>query len=142
MRLVVDANILVAELVRERGRALVANPALQLYMAEQAWEEARYELGKRVAAMTGQGKLGEGAGEALLEAAFALAELRVTLVPEEVYANLEDEARSRIPRDPDDWPSVALALALDASIWTHDGDFLGCGLPTWTTDTLMAHLQG
>ena len=28
-------------------------------------------------------------------------------------------------RDPDDWPTVALAIALDAAIWTHDCDFLG-----------------
>ena len=26
-------------------------------------------------------------------------------------------------------------------IWTRDNDFLGCGLPTWTTETLLAYLQ-
>ncbi len=51
-----------------------------------------------------------------------------------------------MPRDPDDAPTVALALALggdegECGIWTNDGDFLGCGLPTWTTDTLIAHLR-
>ncbi len=136
-----DANILVAELVRKRGRALVTNPSLQLYMAEQAWGEAKHQLRKRVTAMIGQGRLSGEAGETLLEAAFALAELRVILIPEEVYGHLENEARSRIPRDPDDWPTVALALALDTGIWTHDGDFLGCGLPTWTTETLSAQLE-
>ena len=29
----------------------------------------------------------------------------------------------------------------DAGIWTHDADFFGCGVPTWTTDTLLAYLD-
>lgn len=64
----------------------------------------------------------------------------VSVIPDTVYAHLEDEARYRIPRDPDDWHTVALALALDADIWTGDSDFLGCGVATWTTGTLIAHL--
>jgi predicted nucleic acid-binding protein len=53
------------------------------------------------------------------------------------YAEYEDVARRRVPRDPRDWPTVALALALEAGIWTADTDFLGYGVPTWTTDTLL-----
>ena len=34
---------------------------------------------------------------------------------------------------------VALHLG-GAPILTLDGDFLGCGLPTWTPDTLRMHL--
>ena len=48
MRLVVDANILIAELIRVRGRKLISNPKLELYMAEKVWEETIYELNKRV----------------------------------------------------------------------------------------------
>jgi hypothetical protein len=55
MRLVVDANILVAELIRERGRKLIARPELELYMAEQAWSEATYELNKRIEKMIDRG---------------------------------------------------------------------------------------
>jgi len=29
---------------------------------------------------------------------------------------------------------------MSAAIWTLDKDFLGCGLPTWTTETLLTHL--
>ena len=58
-----------------------------------------------------------------------------------LYAALEDEARRRILRDPDDWHTVALALRLGAAIWTQDGDFLGCGVPTWTTDILRAQRE-
>ena len=55
-------------------------------------------------------------------------------------------AAYRMPRDPDDVPTVALALALGGdegrcSMWTNDGDILGCGLPAWTTDILLAHLR-
>ena len=34
--------------------------------------------------------------------------------------------------------TVALALVLKAGIWTSEQDFLGCGLPTWTTETLIS----
>jgi predicted nucleic acid-binding protein len=53
---------------------------------------------------------------------------------------LEAIARRRIPRDPNDWPTVALAIALNAGILTNDCDFLGCGCPTWTVETLRAEL--
>lgn len=51
MRLVVDANILVAELIRKRGRELIVRPELELYIAEKAWSEACHELNKRIAKM-------------------------------------------------------------------------------------------
>lgn len=49
--------------------------------------------------------------------------------------------KRRIPRDPNDAPTVALALALDCGIWTNDNDFFGCGVPVWTTETLLLHLE-
>jgi predicted nucleic acid-binding protein len=140
VRLVADANILISELLRTRGRRLFAHPDLQLFIAERAWSEARHELRRRVALMEAQGRLAVGTGPELLDAALGLVELRVTRVPDPIFAHLEQAGRRRIPRDPDDWPTVALALALDAGIWTSDSDFLGCGLPTWTTDTLLAEL--
>jgi antitoxin (DNA-binding transcriptional repressor) of toxin-antitoxin stability system len=54
----------------------------------------------------------------------------VRQVPHSIYGSVEAIARERIPRDPDDWPTVALVLVLEAGIWTHDADFLGCGVPT------------
>jgi hypothetical protein len=36
---------------------------------------------------------------------------------------------------------VACALALTSGIWTSDNDFLGTGIPTWTTDTLQSWLD-
>lgn len=65
----------------------------------------------------------------------------VAVVDEAVYAAYEDEAKARSVRDVDDWPLVACALALDAAVWTHDGDLLGTGVPTWTTQTLQGWLD-
>ena len=77
----------------------------------------------------------------MLAAALAAAEPKLTRVAEADYHVHEVVARSRIPRDPDDWPTVAAALAVGADIWTSDADFLGCGIATWTTETLLAHLS-
>jgi predicted nucleic acid-binding protein len=141
MRLVVDANILVAELIRVRGRKLMARRELELYMAEQAWSETTYELNKRIEKMIDKGVFSQAVGKNLVQDAFALAEAKVTIVPHEVYSDYETVARNRIPRDPNDWFTVALALAIVGDIWTSDHDFLGCGVATWTTDTLLTHLN-
>jgi predicted nucleic acid-binding protein len=65
----------------------------------------------------------------------------LTIVTEREYGQYEAEARDRIPRDPNDWPAVALALQLGIGIWTVDDDFFGCGVPVWTTETLLTHLK-
>lgn len=141
MRLVVDANILVGELIRVRGRELIGRSELELYMAEKAWDETTYELNKRIEKMIGRGVFSSSVGKNLLFDAIALAEARVAIVPHEVYSDYETVARKRIPRDPNDWFTVALALTLGAAIWTSDNDFLGCGIATWTTDTLLTYLS-
>lgn len=140
MRLVVDANILVGELLRERGRILVAHPDLELYIAERPWSEARYELARRAELYAARRGLDSQGLIDLLEAAVSVAEVHIQVVTLETYHAFEDTARQRIPRDPDDWPTVALALALEADIWTADGDFLGSGVATWTTETLLSQL--
>ena len=76
----------------------------------------------------------------MLRECLHLAMVHVDIVPAGVYDYLETVARRRVPRDPNDWPTVALALTLECGIWTADADFLGCGVPTWTTETLGLHL--
>ena len=142
MRLVVDANILVAELLRRRGRELIQHRELTLYVTERVLDETLYELRQRATVIVSQGRISEATGQNILESARHLIETRLMSVAESVYIHLETEARKRIPRDPDDWPTVALALALSAGIWTQDCDFLGCGCPSWTTETLLIQLSG
>lgn len=48
MRLVVDTNILVAELLIKRGRDLIASQNFELFQAEKMRNEVQYELEKRI----------------------------------------------------------------------------------------------
>jgi predicted nucleic acid-binding protein len=142
VRLAVDASTLVGEVLRARGRALLEHPDLDLVMAAEIWGETGHELRKRAALLAQRGLLSEARATQLVEDALALIAARVTVVPPEVYAARLDAARRRIPRDPQDAPTVALALALDCGIWTADRDFFGCGLPVWATETLIMQLKG
>ncbi|BAC90960.1 glr3019 [Gloeobacter violaceus PCC 7421] len=142
MLLVVDANIIVGTLLREAGRTLVAERRLDLFICERAVEEALHELRKRGNAMVRQGRILPVQRDTMLELALSTLRRNIRIAPELVYLPVERQARQRIPRDPDDWPTVALALVLESGIWTEDNDFLGCGLPTWTTQTLHTHLTG
>ncbi|URD53548.1 PIN domain-containing protein [Chroococcidiopsis sp. CCNUC1] len=71
MRLVVDVNILVSELIRKRGRDLIVHPELELYIAQMAWEETCHELGKRVERMVQKGVFSQEVGQNLLIEAIA-----------------------------------------------------------------------
>ena len=143
MIIVVDASVLVAELLRRRGRELFARADLQCLVAEDQWEQTRHELDKRVAAIVGQGRLTGAQGDKLLGVVRDFVEGdAIEIVERRSYEHMEDTARRRVPRDPADWAPVALALALDVAILTGDHDFLGCGCPTWTVETLLAELAG
>lgn len=61
--------------------------------------------------------------------------LIVQPVDKSLYEDYQEAASARVfPRDPDDWPVVAVALLLDLPIWTEDQDFFGSGIAIWTTD--------
>ena len=141
MRVVVDTNIVVAEMLRERGRRLFAEPALQLSMSEVAWSETSYEMRRRLGRLVEHGGWPEEQARQLLIIIGVTLATYVQPVEATVYQSREDEARERLPRDTSDWPTVALALALDAGIWTADRDFFGCGVPVWTTEPLQAYLR-
>ncbi len=141
MRLVVDTNVLVGDLLRAAGRERVSDERLDLFLPEQIWAEAQVELPRRVAAFARRHKLSTDTRSELLDSLLQAIETNVAVVDEAVYAAYEDEARARAARDVDDWPLVACALALDAAVWTHDGDLLGTGVATWTTTTLQGWLD-
>lgn len=141
MILIIDANILIAELLRQRGRELLRNKQLVVYAVERVVDETNYEIQKRISRMITTGKLSIETGTDLTKATSELLKTSIINVLQIEYGYLEIEAKERIPRDPDDWHTVALAIHLDAAIWTQDNDFLGCGCPCWTTDTLISHLK-
>ena len=121
MIIVADASVLVGELLRSRGRDLILHPRVQLVVAEHQWGEVEHELERRLSIMESRGR-------------------SIEIIPRGAYEQFEEAARRRVPRDPNDWAPVALAMALDAGILTGDNDFLGCGCPTWTVETLRVEL--
>jgi predicted nucleic acid-binding protein len=140
LRLVVDASTLVGELLRERGQVLLASPHLDLYVPARMWNEARHEVSRRLGIRVRKG-LPQEIADRFWHAAVRFKDESVSEVPEELYEELRDEALSRLPRDPEDWQVVALALFLGAGILTADEDFFGCGVATWTAETLISQLE-
>jgi len=141
MRLVIDANVLVSEVLRERGVALLQSPEIDLLIAPEILGEARYEIQRRVGILRTRGVLTPDRASEWLDHALTVVETEVIPVDSNRYAGFLTEARKRIPRDPSDAPTVAVALALDCGIWTNDYDFFGCGVATWTTETILRQLE-
>lgn len=116
-------------------------PDLRVVVAEQQWDETEHELSRRLDILESRG-LSVEQREALERAVNDLIEARaVEVVPHAIYESLEQTAIERVPRDQRDWPTVALAMVFEVGILTGDNDFLGCGCPTWTVETLRRELD-
>ncbi len=60
----------------------------------------------------------------------------------DAYEPRREEALARIgSRDPDDWPTLALALTLEVPVWSQDKDFSITGLQVVTTGDLLDALD-
>jgi predicted nucleic acid-binding protein len=68
MILIIDANILIGELLRQRGRELLRNKQLVVYAAERVVDETNYEIQKRISRMITTGKLSIETGTDLTKA--------------------------------------------------------------------------
>jgi len=101
---------------------LITRSALRLKVAEAVWSESEYELRKCITLMTLRGTLTTDIAESILAEALTTVADRIAQIPEAVYDSRETVARIRVPRDPDDWHTVALALVTGADIWTADAD--------------------
>jgi predicted nucleic acid-binding protein len=59
-----------------------------------------------------------------------------------VYELARAEAERRMAgRDPEDWPTVALALAQSLPIWSQDKDMEAAGVTVYTTGELLDALR-
>jgi predicted nucleic acid-binding protein len=76
MIVVADASVLVAELLRRRGRELLARPELRVVVAEEQWDETEHELARRLDIIVEQGRLTAKQARLLHEAVQALMTLR------------------------------------------------------------------
>jgi predicted nucleic acid-binding protein len=139
MRLVADASVLVGELLRVRGRALLTHPQVEWMASEEVASEVRHELARRTAIIAQRSGLRLEDGATLAREALQVFAAGVVIVPHAAYEPYEALARSRIV-DTSDWSPVALALVLEVGIWTEDNDFCGLGLPTWRTRVLLEAL--
>lgn len=142
MRLVVDTSVLVGELLRQRGRDRLADHRLETFLSEQAHGEVHHELPRRITAFADHRGLTARQRTSLIRRTLEAVDASAVVVPEAVYAQVEEEARWRSWRDPEDWHVVAAALVLECGVWTNDNDFLGVGVPTWSTQTLDRWLAG
>ena len=134
--MVVDANILVRAVLGTRVREVIETYAgsASFFVPETAYSEAEEHLAKLVVKRGGDPEK----ALALLRSLGCL----VDLIGVDVYGAFETEARERLgPRDPEDWPILASALALRCPIWTEDTDFFGCGVATWTSNRVRMFLR-
>lgn len=128
--IVLDANVLMRAVLGRRVDRLLERFASQVtFLAPGvAFDDVQEHL---AGVLTKRGEL-----NALQPALEKLTKLRLAvraMDPSE-YEVMKPAAWARIgPRDADDWPVLACALALNCPIWTEDRDFFGTGVATWTT---------
>ena len=120
---------------------MLAVPVLDLVITAEAWDETQHELRRRTAVVAQRGNLTTEEAGAILTDARRLLRSHVAVVPPNEYADALDAAYRRVPRDPRDAPTVALALTLECGVLTGDYDFFGRGVPVWTVETLLLHLE-
>jgi predicted nucleic acid-binding protein len=135
--LVLDANILLRAVLGQRVRELLEafEDTATFYSPDVCFDDAR----KYIPDVSSRRRIDPLPGLAVLEEVSNIVES----VDQSLYEDFETVARKRVtPRDPDDWPVVAVALLLDFPIWTEDQDFFGSGIATWTTDHVELYLRG
>jgi predicted nucleic acid-binding protein len=135
--LVLDANILLRAVFGQRVRELLEayEDEVGFYSPDVCFDDAR----KYIPNISARRKIEPALGLTVLDEVSHLVES----VDRSLYEEYEKVARERVlPRDPDDWPIVSVALLLDFPIWTEDQDFFGSGVATWTTDRVELYLRG
>jgi predicted nucleic acid-binding protein len=134
--LVLDANILLRAVFGQRVIHLLETfqESVVFCAPEVCFEETRRYIGD----LAKRRGTPEEAALAVLEKVGEI----VQPVDRSLYEDLKETALERVRlRDPDDWPVVAVALLLDAPIWTEDQDLFGSGIATWTTDRIELYLR-
>lgn len=135
--LVLDANILLRAVFGKRVRQLLETyeDVAGFYSPDVCYQDAR----KYIPSLAERRGLDPAAGLSVLDEIGRIVEP----VDRSLYEDHEKISRERVhPRDPEDWPVVAVALLLDFPIWTEDQDFFGSGIATWTTDRVELYLRG
>lgn len=116
-----------------RARLILASPHGPSCVSTQAVAE---EIARHLPRLATK----RGLDEAQLLAALQV--MPIQWKPAAAYEDQREEAEKRIAeRDPDDWPTVALALTLDLPVWSQDKDLTVAGLEVFTTGDLLDALS-
>ena len=129
--LVLDANIVVRAVLSTKVRTWIERSSsnVRFFTPDVCFDDAE----KYVPLIFEKRKL---PSEPAMEVLAGISRI-IQIVEADIYGDYSEEAKQRIAvRDPDDWPIVAAALALNRPIWTEDADFFGAGIATWTTDRI------
>jgi predicted nucleic acid-binding protein len=133
VRLVADADLLLAAVLGGRAKAILQHHAIEevFTTVHTLAEVQEYAL---ILAKTKRLSV-----DTLL---LAVASLPVTLVEQSIYAAALPQARTSIgKRDPDDVEILALTMHMGLPLWTNDKDFDGTGVKRYTTADLLEELQ-
>jgi predicted nucleic acid-binding protein len=134
--LVLDSNILLRAVLGTRAQMLIERyvERVSLFVPSTCVVEARRYLPALCAKRGWDPRMRSELLDDLLTI--------VSVAEHELFAPFEAEAKRRIgATDIEDWPVVALALALRAPVWTEDRDFFGAGIATWCTSTVELYLS-
>jgi predicted nucleic acid-binding protein len=132
VRLVADANVLLAAVLGGRAKTVLQHPEIEeVLTAEVTFGEVQeYSV-----ILAREKRLPV---DALL---LAMAALPITVVEEPVYASALPRARKLIgQRDADDVDILALALHMRLPLWSNDNDFEDTGIEWYTTAELLKRL--
>ena len=135
MKLVVDANIVMAALIRDsEARRIISSGELEFVSPDFVLEEV-YKYEDYICVKSG---LAKEEFELLLALVFE----RISIIPFSEYSACNDAAAAIMVNDPKDMPYVACFLALKCDgIWTNDPDYDGKeGVKVINTGDLLALL--
>jgi len=129
VRLVADANVLLAAVLGGRAKLVLDHPDVTEVLTAG---ETLGEVQEYAGSLARKKRLAE---DLVL---LAVATLPVTVVEREDYAASISEASRRIgKRDPKDVEILALAIALRVPLWSNDKDVEGTGVELYTTEDLL-----
>lgn len=138
MQLVIDANILLAGLMRKSTtRALILRPWLELFSPEHLLMETEFHL---MHDDRFRRRLNLSKEEVQLVLSILL--LPVTVIPAKQYRGQMKRAGTLVAH-PEDAPYVALSLYLNAPLWTNDRGLRDLAtISTITTAELVKQIHG
>ncbi len=142
MRITLDTNIVLQDLVRRasHGRLVLRDGRCEFLIAEPIRDETDEQIDAFFDRRVTQGRLDRQEQASEAAAIKALIDFHVRVERPSGYMGFAQSAKHRTI-DPDDWPTVAVALATNSYIWTADKNhFWGCGIATWSTAVLAIYL--